>query len=42
MEIIKLRRKDLYFIEESVSFVNRIHFIDLFIQQEITVFFIEA
>lgn len=42
MEIIKPGQKDFHITEESVSFANRSHFIDLFIQQEITVFFIEA
>ena len=43
MEIIKPGRGGgFHIIEESISFANRIHCIDLFIQQEITVFFIVA
>lgn len=34
-----MRQKDLHIVEESVSFVNRIHLTDLFILQEITFFF---
>lgn len=39
MVTIKLGHKDLQIIEEIVSLVNRMHLIDLFIRQEITVLF---
>lgn len=42
MEIIESVRKDLGIIEESAPFVNIMYFIDLFIQRDITAFFIEA
>lgn len=40
MEIIKARLKDLDITEGSVSTESRINFIDLFIQQEITVLYL--